>query len=783
MIPNIAFDFNFDYVLILIFSSYIIYGYLSGGHKQIRLSINLILPFIMIYYLGKAITAYIYIPLSNSFVFTIMSEIFNAFKYTFTMVLSYIVMYFALFFFVFLLSIYARRHILNENMRAKLGKNNNYLGALFALINGYVLIYFIILPAFSMNIISGNAYMTTFVLEHPPPFSRIARTAESAVPVKSLADKAGAFQELLSAEGIEGYYNNSIYDYQQTYIGGSDSLENEFITDVFDDLSVEAQTLLIDEYYTYLNIDNDFGQEYILSESSYIGVSRVLVEEMASGKYLYEELLELENTFETDLQAQKDIVDNYDDILTQYEIDVENYDYQLIYDQYIDDLEQFNTDLNAHLTAKIAAIKAGDPFDSTFTGTVPKLTVKEPDNYVEYDTSNPPEFPDLSQEVIDAQAYVDLYEDKADVRETLEKLSLDFLDHKGLLIFYVDKLEMNLASSGDGGNIDLAINVFKTNYDEIIENINDEELEDKLQLAKMSITSYDVFTTWLGCTEANIDSEVPLDELEEEQYRCTDFDLEADLSYDFTDDALNLATSVFQGDTVSWYILQFKHDYDSGGFEEALGDYEEIMGILDGMKELSDEYDLYYKDIANSIEGNISMVFKIGISVAKFHIDMYETLENTPLLSAMFNDISRMCANDAKSSINRNVDVCLQSENSGGFIGEALNMRYLTSEVIFKAFVMVDDENQKIIYDTEKMNEYLLKVNETVENNIIAPEVIEMFGDQLAFNVIDANNNYTLLEQMYDDGQITIEAMRVLADDEYGLFSDEFRLRVRSLIR
>jgi len=36
----------------------------------------------------------------------------------------------------------------------------------------------------------------------------------------------------------------------------------------------------------------------------------------------------------------------------------------------------------------------------------------------------------------------------------------------------------------------------------------------------------------------------------------------------------------------------------------------------------------------------------------------------------------------------------------------------------------------------------------------------------------------TLLEQMYNDGQITDEAMQLLADDEFELFSEEFRQRV-----
>ncbi len=58
-----------------------------------------------------------------------------------------------------------------------------------------------------------------------------------------------------------------------------------------------------------------------------------------------------------------------------------------------------------------------------------------------------------------------------------------------------------------------------------------------------------------------------------------------------------------------------------------------------------------------------------------------------------------------------------------------------------------------------------------------------MFANQFAFNIIDDATGYTLLEQMYDDEQISIEAMRILADDEYELFSMEFKQRVRSLIR
>ena len=86
-------------------------------------------------------------------------------------------------------------------------------------------------------------------------------------------------------------------------------------------------------------------------------------------------------------------------------------------------------------------------------------------------------------------------------------------------------------------------------------------------------------------------------------------------------------------------------------------------------------------------------------------------------------------------------------------------------------------------YDTEKMYQFISDVNQSVEDHVITTEVVTAIGDQFAFNIIDETNDLTLLEQMYDEGLITIDAMRILANDEFDLFSDEFSQRVRSMIR
>ncbi len=776
MIPEVRFDFSFDIVLILIFISYLVYGYLSGGHKQIRLSINLILPFMIIYYLGRQITSYLYVPLSKTVLFEFIFDHFDTFKYTTTMIIAYIITYLFIFIGIFVFSIYARRHILNENMRAKLGKKNNYLGAIVAFINGYVLIYFIILPVFAMNLVDNGDFVTTFVLEHPPPFSRIARTAEKAVPVKQLAAKAEAFQHLLTVDGVEGYYNEAIYDYQQEYVGTNDSYETGFMSDIYPELTIEARTLINDSYNDY------FGET--LSSSNYTGVSRVLVTEYFSGDYIYEAMIDFENDFDEIIQGHKNIVKAYDDSLDQYDADLEYYAYQLDVDSYEAELEGYIDALNLYLDEKIASVLNLTELPAAFTDIRPEFDEEMPSGFDGYDVSTAPILPIKTQEVIDSEDFVDNYTDKEDVTSKLSVLGKDFKNHLGLLMWYIDEMDRSMASDAGGSNISDAINSFKSYYPTIIANINDEELESTLYLAQMSIRSYDVFNDWLDCTLDNIDN-VALDDIELPDYRCAEIDFEEDKNYDFTDNALDIVGTLFDGESVSWIIVQFKYDYEAGLFDEAFDDFPEVEEVLTSTKGLVDDYDEYYKDIASSIDGNVSMIVKIAISVMKYNLDVYGTLRDTPLLGAFVNDLSRMCnaSNTLKSDFNRNVEYCQKSEGEGGIIEDLFNMQYLTAEVLFKAYIMIDDENEPIIYDTEKMEELLSSINDSVEGNVFTTEVISVWGDQFAFNVIDGTENYTLLEQMYDNGQITIDAMRILANDDYELFSDEFSQRVRSMIR
>ena len=123
--------------------------------------------------------------------------------------------------------------------------------------------------------------------------------------------------------------------------------------------------------------------------------------------------------------------------------------------------------------------------------TRPELTEEEPENYVFYDVSDPPVDPETttSQAVLDAKDYVDEYEDKVDVRNELSSLGTNFVNHEGLLIWYIDELSEGQNLDPGSSDISTVIVSFKDNYEDITLKLNDQELEDKLYLAIIAVTA------------------------------------------------------------------------------------------------------------------------------------------------------------------------------------------------------------------------------------------------------------------------------------------------------
>ena len=69
-----------------------------------------------------------------------------------------------------------------------------------------------------------------------------------------------------------------------------------------------------------------------------------------------------------------------------YETDLENYLYQIDYDQYIDDLDDYLELLETYTTSKLTALKAGNAFNETFSPVRPVFTEEEPTAFVYNET-------------------------------------------------------------------------------------------------------------------------------------------------------------------------------------------------------------------------------------------------------------------------------------------------------------------------------------------------------------------------------------------------------------
>jgi hypothetical protein len=764
--------FNFDYFLMIAILGYVGLGFIVGGHKQIRLFINFVLPFIILYYLGDVILTRIYSPLLDTFLFELFSIIMAPVKYSMMMMFTYFLMYFLLFFLIFLLSRAAKKRWLNENMEAYLGKWNHYIGAFFALLNGYVFIYFIILPVFTLNIIGSEAVLTNTILQNPPPFSRIATTAEQAVPIKAITEQAADFQTLLSNDGIQSYYNDAIYEYQQLFIGGPNSYEASFMNSIYPYLSQNAQTAIEESYFTYFDTQ--------LSSSNFTGISRVLIEQSRDG-YLYNEIRTLEDGFYEEFAEAEILIEDYTQDVIDYNNAYQSYLYDSAYQSYLEEVENYESTITTYLDEKFNAIENGEPFTDTLSVTKPEFTQTKPENYEQIDPLVLPIEPEYTSEIEDAQLMLQLYQNKPDVRVELDSLGEIFVDHTGIITWYIDDLDGVLSSTATGGEIDPIIISFKENYQDILDHINNQELESKLSLARLSIQTYDVFSQWSTCALEHAET-LTLEEIMLEENRCTDIDPNNVSTYDFSDDTLDVIGALLEGDTISFIIVQYKYDYETGIFTELFKDYPSVIAVLERSESFINDYDEYYKDIADSIDGSLPVAFKLGISILKYNFDVYSMLESTPIVTAYFNDAARICIQTQPSPINRDVDVCSLPEDPG-ILNQILSARALVSEIIFKAYLIVDDENEPIIYDSEYMRTFLENINISVEKNIITQEVVELLANELAFHVTDEQSNMTLLQEMYENDQITVEAMRLLIDDEYNLFSTEFEQRVRSLIR
>ncbi|QVK18811.1 CvpA family protein [Mycoplasmatota bacterium] len=217
---------NFDILFILIMITFIMIGYITGANVELIKLIKIYIPFIVVFYLGGPISRWIY--KSGQFKKLIEKVSFiNGMAYfnTFIMFLSTFIAFFGTYLIIGLIIKFVQKRIQSEIVTYKLGKFNNKLGGLIAIIRFYVIISILILPFFILGFTSTNQFSTNLVLKYPPPYTQIGRLVNSSQPVLNASNSLSTFMEVVDVNKLKEYYN-VVTDLETTLDGYEQQVDN-----------------------------------------------------------------------------------------------------------------------------------------------------------------------------------------------------------------------------------------------------------------------------------------------------------------------------------------------------------------------------------------------------------------------------------------------------------------------------------------------------------------------------------------------------------------------------
>lgn len=356
--------------------------------------------------------------------------------------------------------------------------------------------------------------------------------------------------------------------------------------------------------------------------------------------------------------------------------------------------------------------------------------------------------------------------------DELKALGANIKKYKGLIIWYMDELGgdtiPSLENNTDGGStespdISTIVQKFKEHYDQIVLDTTDVTLLNQLELAKTAIETYDVFSEWMDCTIDNVNGGV---EPTNPNFVCDNINPALVTDYDVGTKSASILAFLLSGDNLSSVMIQYKYDYEADVFSEFINsdNHPTIAEALAKSYELVLAYEADYKPVVESLDPELGFVIRLGIAVAKTKFDLYGQMEETPLFAAFANDLSRICSTEVSAVENSSVSVCRE-----GF-------KKTTAEVLAKAYLIRDSENNIEVIDEEKMNRILDGMKDGIANTVLTSEFVLEMGHQLAFSSDFEEDS--LLVEMYNNGHITRGALQILAADSYNLFDDNFRARV-----
>ncbi len=195
---------NFDLILVAIFTTIFITGYIRGGGIELLRVLKVVIPFFVLYFYGDNITNLLFS--SNTivnFVYTILPNIpyRNSIASLSTSIGVYIVVYFFLAIFLWRLG----KYVLDERIEYMFGRFNSIFGGVFSVIRMYIIISVFIIPFYALNFTNNNDILTSFILNHPPKFSRFGILLEETKPTIDKFNEVSRSLKIMDIKSLEKY--------------------------------------------------------------------------------------------------------------------------------------------------------------------------------------------------------------------------------------------------------------------------------------------------------------------------------------------------------------------------------------------------------------------------------------------------------------------------------------------------------------------------------------------------------------------------------------------------
>lgn len=314
MIANIP--LYFDLLLIVLYFGFFMTGYITGGNVQLIKLLKLTLPFIVIYYYGGYISKTVFMNDTFENFISSFFQAFTEFSYynTIIVALSIVISYIVIYFITGIIINMIAKRILKDRVTFALGKYNQIIGGFLSVVRGYIVLCIVIVPFYMLNITNESNYISGFMINNPPKFTRIGTVISASKPGMDVANSVTNFLDVtdLSPDKILEYYNtivgyrNKITEYEDT------------ITTIYNDMGLTPEQIgvnanptnqdillaFIDNPDIFIDNADENTKEELLQLKSYTNSYRGLI------LWAYDN----EGVFDDNNQAINSFLDNYDEI-------------------------------------------------------------------------------------------------------------------------------------------------------------------------------------------------------------------------------------------------------------------------------------------------------------------------------------------------------------------------------------------------------------------------------------------------------------------------------------